>query len=177
MIVHLFSLVWFSRERWSLARHVFSKNIKKFRTENTENTEKRWASGSEHRRSARILGTPWERRTEVRHVFFPEKPYPAFPLCAPCDPIFFLSKHANLKVGVPKHFFSTCPVFFKTGTKAYRAVAKRKGAYAAMPVWGYRGVASGLTSETHEVSRYAFCVLNRRDQRIQKRIAPGKAGL
>ena len=102
MIVHLFSLVWFSRERWSLARHVFSKNIKKFRTENTENTEKRWASGSEHRRSARILGTPWERRTEVRHVFFPEKPYPAFPLCAPCEPIFFLSKHANLKVGVPR---------------------------------------------------------------------------
>jgi hypothetical protein len=27
-----------------------------------------------------------------------------------------------------------CPVFFKTGTKAYRAVAKRKGAYAAMLV-------------------------------------------
>ena len=24
--------------------------------------------------------------------------------------------------------------------EAYRAVAKRKGAYAAMPVWGYRGV-------------------------------------
>ncbi|HOH13616.1 MAG TPA: hypothetical protein PK291_10330, partial [Thermotogota bacterium] len=29
-------------------------------------------------------------------------------------------------------------------TKAYRAVARRRGAYAAMPLWGYRG----LTSET-----------------------------
>jgi len=38
--------------------------------------------------------------------------------------------------------------------KAYRAVAKRRSAYAAMPVWGYRGVTSGLTSEAHEVSRY-----------------------
>jgi len=72
----------------------------------------------------------WERRTLVRHVFYVFRTPP----CPPCDPIFFLSKHANLKVGVPKNFFSMCPVFFKTGTKAYRAVAKRKGAYAAMLV-------------------------------------------
>jgi len=37
--------------------------------------------------------------------------------------------------------------------KPYRAVAKKRGAYAAMPLRGYRGVTSGLTSKAHEVSR------------------------
>jgi hypothetical protein len=50
-------------------------------------------------------------------------------------------------------------LFFKTCTKAYRAVAKRRGAYAAMlrsrtpDFIGYRGVTSGLTSGVHEVLR------------------------
>jgi len=47
-------------------------------------------------------------------------------------------------------------------SQAYRAVAKRKNAYAAMPVC-YSGVPSGLTSEAHEVLRSAFCFLRRHD--------------
>ena|GEM_PF-6327870 len=31
-------------------------------------------------------------------------------------------------------------LFFKTCIKAYRAVARRRAAYAAMSLWGYRGV-------------------------------------
>ncbi len=47
--------------------------------------------------------------------------------------------------------------------KPYRVIAKRRSAYAAMPVWGYRGVTNGLTSEAHEVSRSAFLYSLRRD--------------
>ena len=50
--------------------------------------------------------------------------------------------------------------------KKYRVVAKRKGAYAAMPVWRYRGVTSELTSETHEVSRSVFSYSLRRDRPV-----------
>jgi len=38
-------------------------------------------------------------------------------------------------------------LFFKTGTKAYRAVAKRRGAYAAMTIWAKNSVIDfGLVS-------------------------------
>jgi len=57
-------------------------------------------------------------------------------------------------------------LFFLRGDrpgKKYRAVAKRKGAYAAIPVWRYREITSGLTSEAHEVSRSVFLYSLRRD--------------
>ena len=95
--------------------------------------------------------------------FFPGKPcpLPVFPLCPPCEPIFFLSNLANLKVGVPRRALrvlcanlifliqlfsfvsSPCPLcslcepcFFDLWNERkprYRAVAKRRSAYAAMP--------------------------------------------
>jgi hypothetical protein len=62
-------------------------------------------------------------------------------------------KPANLKVGVSKNLLSALSVssvrtlFFKTGTKAYRAVARKRGAYAAMATQAKnRAIDSGLVS-------------------------------
>ncbi len=49
-------------------------------------------------------------------------------------------------------------LFFKTYTNAYRAVEKKKSAYAAMPVWGYRGVTSGTPRYTLENAKLQFGV-------------------
>ncbi|OQC32100.1 MAG: hypothetical protein BWX67_00667 [Thermotogae bacterium ADurb.Bin062] len=68
----------------------------------------------------------WERRTLVRHVF------------SSSGRALSLASFSSV-FSVP----SVRTLFFKTRTKAYRAVAKRRSAYAALPKRGNRGVTNG----------------------------------
>ncbi|HOH11914.1 MAG TPA: hypothetical protein PK291_01620, partial [Thermotogota bacterium] len=67
------------------------------------------------------------------------------------DPAMLVRGNRGVTEGTPRSPF--CSLYTAMMSR-YRAVAKRKGAYAAMTVRSYRGVTSGLTSEAHEVSRY-----------------------
>ena len=96
----------------------------------------------------------WERRTLVRHVFsFSRRALSLASLSSVFSVrnLFFdlwnERKPGYRAVAKRRNAYAAMP-----SPEAYRAVAKRKGAYAAMPVWGYRGVTEGTP-------RSSFCSL------------------
>ena len=133
---------------------------------------------------AALAGAPWERQTLVWHVLF----LPFWERRTLVRHVFSFSRRA-LSLASLSSVFSVRNLFFdlwnerKPGYRAvakrrnayaampspeaYRAVAKRKGAYAAMPVWGYRGV-SGFYDPA--IRPLPF----NRDGRRKNRIAPSR---